>query len=243
MLPHRKQCVGVLVLVIALALSACQARQTPEPTQDLDAIRTEVALTAEAALTGTALAQPTATVTNTPQPTATSRPSPTITTSASGPTPTRLVVSTGTPSHGSVPDKGQWIYNTPNDGATFYPGQEFDVTWRVRNIGNSDWTTKYMFRYFLSDPLLRLGAADIYLPKDVPAGDEVDISLHFKAPTAPGEYTTWWVLSNAELGNFLSLSYTFKVAGEVPTNTSVPPTATSQPTETSAPAATDTTES
>jgi hypothetical protein len=219
------------LLGLALLLVACQPAAAVEPTKSLSEVQTEVAQNVAAGLTQTAQAQPTATQTLTPEPTATASPTATATDRFSS-TATLAVPATATPAFGSTPDRGQWLYNTPDDTGTpptFAPGETFTVTWRVRNVGSTTWTSEYSFRYFLADPVLRLGATDILLPKDVPPGEEVDLTLTFKAPSAPGEYTTWWVVSNTEAANFLNVNFRFNV-GSGPAPTAVPPTATSEAT-------------
>ncbi|HHY89517.1 MAG TPA: hypothetical protein GYA06_11425 [Chloroflexi bacterium] len=225
----------VLLAVAALALiiaAGCQPAATPSPTPDVNAIQTEVYSTVQAGMTATAESLPTATITPTLEPTATVTPTREVTPTdtSSGPTITPII--SDTPSFGRVDDKGQWLYNIPDDTSStpvFAPGEEFTVTWRVKNIGTTTWTQKYQFRYFLADPTLRLGASDILFPKEVKPQEEVDLTLTFRAPNTPGDYNTIWVLTNEEGANFLNLNFSFRVSGTAPTATS--PASTTAPTE------------
>lgn len=83
------------------------------------------------------------------------------------------------------------------DGTTVMPGTIFTKTWQLQNDGSCEWTTDYALVHEGGDPL---GAPDVVvnLPSTVPSGQTIDISVPMTAPSAPGTYTSEWMLQNAE---------------------------------------------
>lgn len=230
-----KQFTMLLLLSSSLLLSAC-IRSEATPTTDPAVIFTQAAETVAAGLTQTAVSMPTATATvtlpptNTPEPTQAETPTP-----AASPTPTIPPTAT----RPSVADRADFVTQTPLDGTVMYPEQPFILTWTVKNVGTTTWTTAYQVRYFLADPTLRFGASDIRFPKEVKPNENVDLTLSMKAPTKAGDYTTIWVLTNPEGQNFYTLTLNIKVSGSAPTATPTiaPATNTPQPTPTTPTAA------
>ena len=112
--------------------------------------------TAMIRITQTFEAMPTATPTftpvptNTPEPTATNTPEPTPTeeeefliernTIEPSPTP---ITPTATV---YFPDKADFVAVLPSPNQ-FLPGQRFNLTWQIKNVGTSNWSGKYTFRY------------------------------------------------------------------------------------------------
>lgn len=85
------------------------------------------------------------------------------------------------------------------DGTPMSPGQEFVKTWRIKNTGICTWDTNYkaIFSYS-SPPNEDMDAQPIPLASLVAPGQEVDVSVQFKAPTTPGEYTGYWQMVNSK---------------------------------------------
>ncbi len=220
-----------LTLLIFSACNPASRTPTPDPAQ----IYTEVAQTVQAGLTQTAAAMPTATPTITPPPTATATPTLAVTLPPAGETTTP--VASPTRPGANLPDRAEWVSQSPADGTVLLPGQEFTMTWTIRNIGDTTWTTAYQLRFYLANQALRLGASDIKFPKEVKKGETVDLSLTMKAPTTPGDYTSVWVLTNANGQNFYTVYITIKVTGATAT---VTPTNTAAPTNTPEPTASPT---
>ncbi len=143
----------------------------------------------------------------------------------------------------SVPDRGDYISQSPTDDTSIPVGSPFQMTWTVRNTGTTQWTTGYQLRFYAGE---KFGSpAFINLPKEVSPGEQVDLTLSLKAPASPGGYTGTWVMTNADGGNFRPLDVTIKV---VPTPTKTPePTETATsvaaPTDTGEPVFTPTSES
>jgi hypothetical protein len=218
---------GKIILVLSLLfLAACnaatstpQAAPTNIPTPDLNPLRTEVAATVLAqvpqlcALTPTATLIPPATATQAPTQT------PTVTNTPA----------TGTP---EANDKAMWVSQTVQDDTAFTPGQTFTMTWRIQNEGTSTWTTNYVLRHYSGE--LFGAPKEIKIDKEVKPGETLDITIDMKAPNAPGDYRTDWVLSNESLRNFKEPIF-LKIKVVAPTVTVTPtkePTATPTPTAT-----------
>jgi hypothetical protein len=74
------------------------------------------------------------------------------------------------------------------------------MTWRLKNAGTSTWTAGYLLRYYSGETF---GAPkEISLGREVPPGEEIDISIPMEAPANPGNYRSDWVMSNENRSNF-----------------------------------------
>jgi hypothetical protein len=196
----------IAVLTATLLLSACAPSEPIEPTPDVNVIRTSAASTVVAELTLTAAAF---TPTSMP-PTETSMPElPTETpTLAFANDPTQVAL--GTPA--ALCDDYDFNLSTLDvtipDGTPMTPGQEFVKTWKIRNKGICTWDTGYraIFSYS-SPPNQNMGAQPIPLTALVAPGEEVEVSIQFKAPATPGEYTGYWQMVNSKGISFGSKDY------------------------------------
>jgi len=173
-----------LVSVLAVFISACGASATQEPTPDVAAVRTSAASTVEARFTLTAAAftptpRPTATETNTPEPVVTDTPV------------------TPEPTEEDLCDVLAYVedVNVP-DGTVMSPGQDFLKTWKVRNDGACPWGAGYALTYAgYSD---QMSGQFVAMTEVIQPGDEVEVSVQFKAPTATGEYLSAWTMRNPQ---------------------------------------------
>ncbi len=81
------------------------------------------------------------------------------------------------------------------DNTKMDPGSTFTKTWRLQNDGSCTWTTEYALVFTSGDELD--GPTSVNLPKNVPPGQGIDISVSLKAPSASDTYRSNWMLRNA----------------------------------------------
>lgn len=187
-------------LLLGALLYACAPAVPIEPTPDVNAIRTSAASTVMAEFTLTAaFASPT------PQLPA---ETPTQQTALIPATETPAPIFTLDPTQAALtPDALCDDYSfdlatldvTIPDGTPMTPGQDFVKTWKIKNTGICTWDTSYkpIFSYS-SPPNERMSAQPVPLAALVAPGQEVDVSVQFKAPTTPGEYTGYWQMVNGK---------------------------------------------
>jgi hypothetical protein len=134
-----------------------------------------------------------------PSPTSTSNPTSTATPTAT-PTPTYTQsVSTPTPTATNTSGLADWmelISSSPSDGFYSAPGTTFLKTWMAKNIGTGTWTTDYDLVFISGTQMTALGA--VPLPKTVPPGETINLSLSLVSPITPGIYQGLWMLRNDE---------------------------------------------
>jgi hypothetical protein len=81
------------------------------------------------------------------------------------------------------------------DGTQMTPGQQFIKTWKVKNDGICTWGAGYKVVYAgYADQMSGVGQP---INGVIGPGQEVEISVQFKAPAKAGTYTSAWTLSNA----------------------------------------------
>lgn len=156
------------------------------------------------------------------------------------PTPTPVGTVTPTPTQPPVSacDKAQFIADvTIPDGTLMNPGQVFDKTWRLKNIGTCTWTTAYKLVFVSGEQMG--GPAEANLPTNVPPGSTVDLTVRLTAPSVGGTYRGYWQFKNAN-GVLFGIGtppvkpwwVEIRVAGPTPTPG---PTRTSTPPQTPGP--------
>jgi hypothetical protein len=186
----------IILLTTVLILAACAPATPIEPTPDVNAIRTSAAVTviSEFTLTAAAFTPTSAPPTETPIP---ETPVPTATLIlATDPTQVAL----GTP--GALCDDYSFELSTLDvtvpDGTPMTAGQEFTKTWKIKNTGICTWDTNYQAIFsYSSPPNEDMDAQAIPLTALVAPGQEVEVSVQFKAPSTAGEYTGYWQMVNA----------------------------------------------
>lgn len=194
---------SVMLAVFAFLLCACGRSESVEPTIDVNAIHTFAAETVAAEFTETARAVPptsaataTEAVTGAPQATA---------------LPTETVIPTNNPFE-STPttitcDDAIWVADvTVPDGTEMTPGQDFVKTWMIKNTGSCTWGTGYSLIHGYDETLE--GVAEP-LTNAVAPGEEVEVSVRFRAPATTGEHRSYWRMQNAggsAFGEFLYVS-------------------------------------
>jgi hypothetical protein len=207
---------GMIFILAALVLSACGILGgNPTPTEDPYARYTAAAqtvgveFTRESALTPSATVTPTITATETPLPT-TAVPTATIPTSTQSPAPTAT--------RATIPDKAELFSQSISDGAKFVPGQPIKMTWVIRNIGSTTWTSAYSIRFYAGD--LMGAPASVAIITAIKPGEKLEVVIDFITPDAAGPKSSIWVLQNPDGVNF----YPFNLDIEVVAGTISPAT-------------------
>jgi len=192
---------SLILIIFSLLLAACGNANPPEPTPDVAAVRTSAASTVVSQFTLTAAA-----FTPTPPPpsieVATLEPEPTAT--ATEPPVAEVTNAEGTTI--ALCDKYSWDINTVDvnipDNTVMSPGQDFTKTWLIKNIGNCSWGEGYKLIFSYGEEMA--GEAQPFTAAIAP-GEEVQVSVSFKAPDLAGTYFSFWTIQNAKgipfLGN------------------------------------------
>ena len=187
----------VITLIGALLIVACGPSAAPqEPTPDIALVRTSAASTviSQFTLTAAAFTPTTSIPTNTSAPEATAPAAATAT--ATGAVIAQVTNLSGTPEalcDSLSYDVATVDVNVP-DNTVLAPGQDFIKTWKVRNNGSCEWGAGYVLAYAgytdqMSGQFVAL--TDVVLP-----GEEVDVSVQFKAPAQAGTYVSAWSMRN-----------------------------------------------
>src|SRR5689334_2373030 len=184
----------VTVILFMMLAAACGPSNTSgqEPTADVAAIRTSAASTvvSQFTLTAAAFTPIPSLPTDTPAPAATQAPEETS-------TATQAPVAQVTNAQGTTValcDSLAFVadVNVP-DGTSMAPGQDFLKTWRVKNTGSCPWGAGYKLVHAYGDEM----SGQIQpLTGVVQPGEEVEISVQFKAPDAANQYVSAWQMSN-----------------------------------------------
>jgi hypothetical protein len=186
---------SIFAISTTLILAACAPATPIVPTPDVLAIRTSAAYTvvAEFTLTAAAFSPTPLPPTETPiplPPTATEPPTPAFATD-----PTQIAL--GTPAGPACDDysfDNATVDVTILDGTAMTPGQEFVKTWKIKNIGICAWGDGYGLVYAYGEKM-----SGVPVPIGlVEVGQEVEVSVNFKAPDKVGEYTSAWQMANAK---------------------------------------------
>ena len=179
-------------LLVTLLTAACGSQGTPaqEPTADVAAVRTSAASTVVAQFTLTAAA-----FTPTPSlPTDTAVPAATHTVTVAPLAQVTNAQGTTVALCDSLSiDPVTVDVNIP-DGTIMSPGQDFVKTWRVKNNGSCPWGAGYELVYAgYSDDM---DGQFQPLTEVIQPGQEVEVSVQFKAPSQTGEYLSAWQMEN-----------------------------------------------
>jgi hypothetical protein len=131
-------------------------------------------------------------------PTATSTATPTVTPFVPTVMPTYLPTATWSPPTltptAIACNWAQYVKDvTVPDGTVFAPGQAFTKTWRLRNIGSCSWMPGYSLVFHSGDRMHT--RSTVPLNVTVFPGATVDVSVDMIAPSQPGQYRSYWMLS------------------------------------------------
>ncbi|MCJ7623832.1 MAG: NBR1-Ig-like domain-containing protein [Anaerolineaceae bacterium] len=224
----KKVSLRICILLLVFA-SACSPKADKGPTPDANLIYTSAAQTVQVQLTRNASENQVATNTVVPP----TKPGVGCTAPIASNTPFATFAPQTTPTITLQPvqDKVEFISQNIADGSTVSTNYAFEMIWEVRNVGETPWNTDYQIRFFSGD---RLGAG---LPQSYSFTTQVgpnatyQVMVPMQTGSALGQFTSTWVLSNADGVNFYPLYITLNIAV---------PTATPTPTETLTPTITNT---
>jgi hypothetical protein len=184
-----------ILACIAMMIAACGQSTTATPTMDVGAIFTAAAETVVAEYTQIALSfAPTAEPTETPIPEPTATLAPTIDPAATQPL-----------CDDSTFDPFTVDVSVP-DGTQMQPGQDFVKTWKIKNSGTCIWRAGYSLVFAYGE---KMGGVAQPLTADVFPGEEVEVSVQFKAPVKAGEYRSYWRMANTNGSAFGKNIYVF----------------------------------
>ncbi len=193
------------VVFAPVLLSACGAAAPAEPTQDPNAVFTQVAETVMVSMTQTSEAMP---PTPTPEPTATTAPTlppiPTVDPLATQAVPPTLPVGP-TATTQRYGDSAQYNTQTPGDGKVFKKGEEFQFIVCFGNNGATTWNSSYYLEW-VSGFRLWSDQKYFYVGEEVEPGGKWCFYSPAVAPFEPGTYTTRWYMKNGD-GEFMHEVY------------------------------------
>ncbi len=194
----------LLTILAALLLAACGAQPTPsEPTPDVAAVRTSAASTVVAQFTLTAAVF---------TPTVSSAPTDTPETAEETATATQETIAQATTASGTEEGLCDLLSYNPvtvdvniPDNTVMTPGQEFIKTWRVKNAGTCPWGAGYALTFTGTGD--KMDGQFIAFTEVIQPGQEVEISIQFKAPAEAGVYVSTWTMTNPQNVNFPDAIY------------------------------------
>jgi hypothetical protein len=191
---------SIITLIIVSLIVACGSPEASSagPTPDVAVVRTSAASTVVSQFTLTAAAfTPTSAVpTNTAALEATLPAAATATATATGAVIAQVTNASGTPEalcDSLTYDVATVDVNVP-DNTVMSPGQDFIKTWKVQNNGSCEWAAGYVLAYAgYTDQMAGqfVALTDVVLP-----GEEVEVSVQFKAPAQAGTYLSAWQMRN-----------------------------------------------
>ncbi len=218
----KKKFLILLLIVLALSLSACGP--------DAEEIAAEAAAMVYTSVAETMTAMPTATL----QPTATPVPA----------TPTQIIIPTATTdSQNGNRGQGQGgqgtgvptittvsaaplckdaVYVTDvtiPDNTVFAPGVSFEKTWSILNAGTCTWDAGYTLSFTSGETM---SGVAVPLTSAVAPNQQVSVSVQMTAPATAGTYTSYWQMSDTsgvKFGNTIFVQII--VSGDVATATSI----------------------
>jgi hypothetical protein len=191
----------ITLITLASLLYACGPTVPIEPTIDVNAIHTFAAETVIAEFTQTAAAIP-------PTAAATATQAASLTPEASV-QPTDTAAPTNNPFEATPTDitcdDAIWVSDvTVPDGTQMTPGQDFVKTWKIKNTGSCTWGTGYTLIHGYDEKLDGIAEP---LTTAVAPGEEVEVSVRFKASTNAGEHRSYWRMQNASGSAFGEFFY------------------------------------
>ena len=199
--------ISALLVLATVIISACGAAAPAEPTQDPNAIFTQVAETVMVSMTQTSEAipptpmpEPTAAPTLPPAPTAALPVPEAVPTQPIGPTPTIP----------RIGDSAQYNTQTPADGKVFKPGEYFQFIVCFGNNGTTEWDTTYYLEW-VSGQRIWNDTKYFYVGETVEPGGKWCFYTPAVSPQEPGSYMTRWYFKNGDDQFMQEVYFNYKV--------------------------------
>jgi hypothetical protein len=86
----------------------------------------------------------------------------------------------------------------PLDGGNVDPGSNFDGSWIIKNGGTETWDSSQVEARYITGARLQTQTDILKLPRDVPTGSSIKMSLDLKAPADTGTYFSTWGLMQGD---------------------------------------------
>jgi len=174
-----KKSVFIVLLVLAVALSACNfPLEFEDPEEVENAVAETVAAYEEEVVVPTLPLLPTSTL----MPTVTTEP---VVEETEEPEPTEVLCNSA----------AAWDLTVP-DNTKFAPGETIDKSWTFRNVGYCTWTSDYKVAFKDGDQMN--GPDEKEIGVEVAPNGEVEVEVVLTAPAEAGTYRGNWVLQNAD---------------------------------------------
>lgn len=110
-------------------------------------------------------------------------------------TPYPTQVNTAPPKPTPEPcNKAIFISETVKDGTVFSPGDSFEKSWRLKNVGTCTWNPDYRLDFYSGDRMSGPKSQD--LDDYIKPGETTDIVIDLTAPDDPDTYTGYWKLED-----------------------------------------------
>ena len=194
MMKQKKSILIITFVTLAgIVFSSCGAAAPSEPTQDPNAVFTQVAETVMVSMTQTAAVLP---PTPMPQPTA-AMEQPTIAPTDALPTqpPAPTIPAGPTATVPRVGDSAKWASNNPADGAVFGADEQFQMTACFINNGTTTWTEEY-YLTFAAGTRLCYDIDKFYVGEEIEPGGKWCFTIPAVTPEEFGSYITRWHMKN-----------------------------------------------
>lgn len=183
----------ITALLTAMLVAACGPSATPESTPDVAAVRTSAASTVVSLFTLTAAAFTVTPSLPTDIPPALEEPPTATATQPVGAQVTNAEGTTIALCDSLTYDIASVDVSVP-DNTPMTPGQEFIKTWKVKNNGSCPWGAGYALAY--ANYTNQMSGQFIAFTEVIQPGQEVEVSVQFKAPDQAGEYLSAWQMRN-----------------------------------------------
>ena len=112
------------------------------------------------------------------------------------PTPTETAAPIVPQENAACTDQAGFVGETIPDDTEFKPGAAFTKSWTLVNNGSCTWDAGYSLVFV--DGSRMGGASPIALPRQVPPGDRIGLSVDLQAPENTGTYQGNWMLSDPD---------------------------------------------